>query len=162
MSITAKLLDIHSNYQLCMDGTNCGKLFELFNEFEDAIVTDFDNIITQWNTEAKYLDKTKPNDIHTILNQLQSREIIMDIKEFRFRGRDIAWPTILLDIYINQLTTDELDIYNPPCYYGNDCYRKNKNHTHRFSHKSNHTNKGGSKKKKKRLNRKSKKTNLKR
>jgi hypothetical protein len=208
MSITDTLLDIHRNYQSCMGGNDCEELFKLFNRLQGEIAKDFNNIITQWNTEANVLDKSLPNNIYTILNQLQTREVIMDINDFPFRGRIKAWPTILLDIYNNPLTTDELEIYKPPCYYGTDCYRKNNNHTHRFSHKTtrgvrtkpigkktrrkplcihgrrcysknkNHTNKynhthrfshtknhtkpGGSKKKKKRLNRKSKKTNLKR
>jgi hypothetical protein len=56
MSITYTLLDIHRNYQLCMDRPtedSCKKLFKLYSRLQGKIENDFNNIITQWNTEVE-------------------------------------------------------------------------------------------------------------
>lgn len=165
MRITLKLLHIYDVYQSCMNSINCNLLFDLFYDLQAEIQANYNNFIKEWNRESANYIKETPDKIYIILNQLQTREILVDIAEFNFirYPSKISWPTILLNIYLNQLSAYELSqmstktkntrntrtvkpvtigkkkktskyTLKPICKYGNKCFRTSHNHKTKYYH----------------------------
>tara|TARA_Y100000590_G_scaffold470766_1_gene669725 strand:+ start:8854 stop:9357 length:504 start_codon:yes stop_codon:yes gene_type:complete len=165
-----EIYDILEYISTIYNSSNQYEIIQLFNKLE--IYSTKKYFLNNWRQEIATLNSKQKQTAKNILWQLQTGDIaplptnfinglsfpvkmIEEIDKFKRTNTQIRSNRHTFNRF-NKTTSINS---RPTCKYGSNCYRTSNNHMKKYRHT---TKKGGSKKTKKRFNRKTKKNNLKR